>query len=168
MSLAPESLAPENRDLDIRWIDTPKALDEACEALASADTLALDTEFFRESTFFPVPALVQLCAGETAYLVDPQAVAATPALKALLSEGPLKLLHASSEDLEVLGGWAGVSIWPLVDTQVAQSLLSEDPAMGYQRLVEHWTGHILPRTKPVPTGWSARCPILSAAMRLSM
>lgn len=145
MSPAPESLAPENRDLDIRWIDTPKALDEVCEALSSADTLALDTEFFRESTFFPVPALVQLCAGETAYLVDPQAVAATPALKVLLSEGPLKLLHASSEDLEVLGGWAGVGIWPLVDTQVAQSLLSEDPAMGYQRLVEHWTGHVLPK-----------------------
>ncbi|MDR5904863.1 ribonuclease D [Franzmannia qiaohouensis] len=130
---------------DIRWVDTPAALDAACADLAAAETLALDTEFFRESTFHPVPALVQLTAGEAVYLIDPQALQASSALRELLSEGPLKLLHASSEDLEVLRNWAGVLVAPLVDTQVAQGLLGEDPAMGYQRLVEHWTGETLPK-----------------------
>ena len=63
----------------------------------------------------------------------------------LLSEGPLKLLHASSEDLEVFAHWAGVPPAPLVDTQLAQGLLGEDPSMGYQRLVQHWTGETLPK-----------------------
>ncbi|APX93862.1 ribonuclease D [Halomonas sp. 1513] len=136
---------PTPATLDIRWVDTPAALDAACADLAGAKTLALDTEFFRESTFHPVPALLQLSAGEAVYLIDPQALDASPALCDLLAGGPLKLLHASSEDLEVLRNWADVLVAPLVDTQLAQGLLGEDPAMGYQRLVEHWTGETLPK-----------------------
>ncbi|WP_148254321.1 ribonuclease D [Aidingimonas lacisalsi] len=130
---------------DIHWIDTADALDAVCRELAQADTLALDTEFFRESTFHPVPALVQVTAGGPVYLIDPQAVAATDACRDMLAQGPIKLLHASSEDLEVLGAWAGVTVSPLIDTQLAQGLLGEDPAMGYQRLVAHWIGESLPK-----------------------
>jgi ribonuclease D len=130
---------------EIRWIDTPEALDVACAEVADADVIALDTEFFRENTFYPVPALIQFSTGGPAWLVDPQAVACTDAFRRLLAEGPLKLLHAASEDLEVLAGWAGVTPSPLVDTQLAQGLLGENPGMGYQKLVEHWTGHTLPK-----------------------
>ncbi|WP_445157147.1 ribonuclease D [Halomonas sp. E14] len=130
---------------EIRWIDTPDALDAACAEVAQAEVLALDTEFFREKTFHPIPALIQFSAGGPAWLVDPQEVACTDSFRRLLGEGPLKLLHASSEDLEVLAHWAGVTVAPLVDTQVAQALLGEDPAMGYQRLVQHWTGETLPK-----------------------
>lgn len=130
---------------EIHWIDTPEALDAACAAVAGADVIALDTEFFRENTFYPVPALIQFSAGEAAWLVDPQAVDCTEAFRRLLAEGPLKLLHAASEDLEVFARWAGVVPCPLVDTQVAQGLLGDTPAMGYQKLVEHWIGETLPK-----------------------
>ncbi|MFC3283416.1 ribonuclease D [Litchfieldella rifensis] len=150
-------------DPEIHWIDTPAALDAACAELAAAETVALDTEFFRESTFHPVPALLQLYAGGAVYLVDPQALAATPALRTLLAGGPLKLLHASSEDLEVIASWAGVQVSPLVDTQVAQGLLGEDPAMGYQRLVEHWIGETLPKDE-TRSNWLER-PLSEAQCR---
>jgi len=130
---------------EIRWIATPEALDAVCDEIAQAEVFALDTEFYREKTFYPVPALIQLSAGGPAWLIDPQAIECTPRFRQLLSEGPLKLMHASSEDLEVLALWADVGVSPLVDTQVAQGLLGEDPAMGYQRLVEHWTGQSLPK-----------------------
>ncbi|PMR72274.1 ribonuclease D [Billgrantia endophytica] len=130
---------------DIRWIDTPEALDAACAEVADAAVIALDTEFFREKTFHPVPALIQFSAGGPAWLVDPLAVECTDAFRRLLGEGPLKLLHASSEDLEVLAHWADGPVAPLVDTQIAQSLLGEDAAMGYQRLVQYWTGETLPK-----------------------
>ncbi|WP_299230932.1 ribonuclease D [uncultured Halomonas sp.] len=130
---------------EIHWIDTPEALDAACEAVSNDDVIALDTEFFRENTFYPVPALIQFSAGGVAWLVDPQAVTCTAAFRRLLAEGPLKLLHAASEDLEVFTCWAGVTPRPLVDTQVAQGLLGDNPGMGYQKLVEHWVGEILPK-----------------------
>ncbi len=133
-------------DAAIHWIDTADALNAACDVLGDAALLAVDTEFIRESSFHPVPALLQLSAGKEVYLIDPQAVPATPALCRLLGgDGPLKLLHASGEDLEVIANWSGVILQPLVDTQLAQALLGEDPAMGYQRLVEHWTGEVLPK-----------------------
>ncbi|MFW3616239.1 ribonuclease D [Billgrantia antri] len=130
---------------EIRWIDTPEALDAACAEVAQAEVIALDTEFFREKTFHPVPALIQFSVGGPAWLIDPLVVECTDAFRRLLSQGPLKLLHASSEDLEVLAHWAGATVAPLVDTQIAQALLGEDPAMGYQRLVQHWTGETLPK-----------------------
>ncbi|MCE9663762.1 ribonuclease D [Halomonas sp. M5N1S17] len=152
------SLTPE-----IHWIDTPDALDAACAQVANASVIALDTEFFREKTFHPVPALIQFSAGGPAWLIDPLAVDCTDAFRRLLSEGPLKLLHASSEDLEVLAHWAGGAVAPLVDTQIAQSLLGEDAAMGYQRLVEHWTGEVLPKDE-TRSDWLVRP--LSESQRL--
>ncbi|WP_027967050.1 ribonuclease D [Halomonas halocynthiae] len=131
---------------EICWIDTPDALDTACDAVSGASVIALDTEFFRERTFHPVPALIQFCAGGAAYLVDPTKVACTDAFRQLLNHSAqLKLLHASSEDLEVFANWAGVAITPLVDTQIAQALLGEVPSMGYQKLVELWLGETLPK-----------------------
>lgn len=128
-----------------QWIDSPEALDAACEQVANATVIALDTEFFRENTFFPVPALIQFAAGELAYLIDPLATPCTPAFRKLLQNSAIKLLHACSEDLEVFQHWAGVLPTPLVDTQVAQGFLGEMPSMGYQKLVEFWMGETLPK-----------------------
>lgn len=151
-------------DPTIHWTDTADALDAACAKLSDVETLALDTEFFRESTFHPVPALLQLSAGEDVYLIDPQALAATPALQRLLGEeGPLKLLHASSEDIEVISNWTGVVVQPLIDTQLAQGLLGDVPSMGYQRLVEHWTGDVLPKDE-TRSDWLVR-PLSAAQAR---
>lgn len=148
---------------DIRWIDTPDALDAACAEVTGAEVIALDTEFFRENTFHPVPALIQFSAGETAWLVDPQEVACTDAFRRLLGSGPLKLLHAASEDLEVFAHWAGTPPAPLVDTQLAQGLLGEDPAMGYQKLVQHWVGETLPKDE-TRSNWLLR-PLSEAQLR---
>lgn len=128
-----------------QWLDTPDALDAACEQVADASVIALDTEFFRENTFFPVPALIQFTAGEEAYLIDPVAVPCTDRFRALLQNSAIKLLHACSEDLEVFQHWAGVLPEPLIDTQVAQGFLGENPGMGYQKLVEFWVGETLPK-----------------------
>lgn len=126
-----------------QWIDNAEALDAACEQVADASVIALDTEFFRENTFFPIPALIQFTAGEQAYLVDPLVTPCTAAFRQLLQSDAVKLLHACSEDLEVFQHWAGVLPAPLIDTQVAQALLGENPGMGYQKLVELWIGESL-------------------------
>ncbi|OLO08599.1 ribonuclease D [Salinicola sp. MH3R3-1] len=132
-------------EYSLHWVDTPEGLQAAHDALITADVVALDTEFFRESSFFPVPALLQLTAGDVVYLIDPQAVAVSEAFQQLLSGGPLKLIHACSEDLDVLSLWAGVTLAPLVDTQVAESFLGTDAAMGYRRLVAQRCNVDLPK-----------------------
>ncbi len=138
-----------------QWLDTPEALDAACEQVADASVIALDTEFFRENTFFPVPALIQFTAGEEAYLIDPVAVPCTDRFRALLQNSAIKLLHACSEDLEVFQHWAGVLPVPLIDTQVVQGFLGENPGMGYQKLVEFWVGETLPKEE-TRSNWLVR------------
>ncbi|SNY95598.1 ribonuclease D [Halomonas sp. hl-4] len=130
---------------DISWIASPQALDQACAQVADASVIALDTEFFRENTFFPVPALIQFSAGTQAFLVDPLATPCTDAFRDLLQNQAIKLLHACSEDLEVFQLWAGVLPSPLIDTQLAQGFLGDNPGMGYQKLVEAWVGTSLPK-----------------------
>lgn len=145
-----------------QWLDTPDALDAACEQVADAAVIALDTEFFRENTFFPVPALIQFTAGEEAYLIDPVAVLCTDKFRALLQNSAIKLLHACSEDLEVFQLWAGVLPEPLIDTQVVQGFLGENAGMGYQS----WSnfGSVKPclKRRPAQTGYCARCHLPSA------
>ncbi|UXZ52955.1 ribonuclease D [Halomonas sp. 7T] len=138
-----------------QWIDTAEALDNACAQVADEPVVALDTEFFRENTFFPVPALLQFTAGEQAYLVDPLTTPCTDAFRQLLQNDAIKLLHACSEDLEVFQHWAGVLPTPLVDTQVAQAFLGENPGMGYQKLVELWMGETLPKEE-TRSNWLVR------------
>lgn len=138
-----------------QWIDTPDALDAACEQVTDASVIALDTEFFRENTFFPVPALIQFTAGEQAYLIDPVAVSCTDKFRALLQNSAIKLLHACSEDLEVFQHWAGVLPVPLMDTQVAQGFVSDVPGIGYQKLVEFWVGETLPKEE-TRSNWLVR------------
>ena len=48
------------------WIDSPEALNDACAQLAQSDVIGVDTEFLRETTFAPIPALIQLGNGQQA------------------------------------------------------------------------------------------------------
>ncbi|MCX2524605.1 ribonuclease D [Larsenimonas rhizosphaerae] len=130
-----------------QWVDTPDALAAACECLAACDVLSIDTEFFRETTFHPVPALLQMGTPDRIFLVDMAALDGThEALVSLMGrDGPLKLLHACSEDLEVLRQWLGIVPAPLADTQLAEAFTGGETSMSYQRLVEHYLDVHVPK-----------------------
>lgn len=128
------------------WIDSPEALNDACAQLAQSDVIGVDTEFLRETTFAPIPALIQLGNGQQAWLIDPMAVAPTDAVRHLLGpEGPVKLLHACGEDLEIFQLWLGDIPRPMIDTQVAEGFCCGEAGMGYKRLVEQRLGVDLPK-----------------------
>jgi len=88
------------------------------EQLAEADAYALDTEFHRERTYFPKLALLQLAWDGGIALVDPLAVDIAPLARVLAGPG-VAVLHAASQDLEVLELACGTVPERLVDTQIA-------------------------------------------------
>lgn len=138
------------------WVATPTALDEACHALAQHEVIGVDTEFLRETTFEPIPALIQIGHASGVWLIDPQAVAPTEALRALLGpEGPLKLLHACGEDLEIFAHWLGVLPTPMIDTQIAEGFCTGEASMGYQRLVAERLNLDIPKDA-TRSNWLAR------------
>ena len=131
---------------DIHWIRDDASLAEHCAAWQALPFVALDTEFMRVDTFYPIAGLLQVGDGRCAYLVDPLRISDWSAFAGLLEDRRVtKVLHACSEDLEVLLRLVGSLPLPLFDTQLAAAYLDIGFSMGYSRLVQAVLGIELPK-----------------------
>ncbi len=132
--------------MDRELIESADRLQALLAAHRNAPVVAVDTEFMRRDSFFPQVALVQLCFGERAFLVDPLAVGDPAPLAKLLAESDVvKVFHSPGEDLEVFRHWLGVMPEPLFDTQRAAALLDLGFGLGYRALVQMLCGVDLPK-----------------------
>lgn len=122
---------------DIHWILDDAGLAEHCASWQALPFVALDTEFMRVDTFYPIAGLLQVSGGDGAYLIDPLRISDWRPFAALL-EAPnvVKVLHSCSEDLEVFLRLSGSLPAPLFDTQLAAGYLNLGFSMGYSRLVQ--------------------------------
>ncbi len=121
---------------EYHYIDGQAALITACQRWQSASFLALDTEFIRRDTFYPIAGLIQVgCFGEC-WLIDPLAIEDWGDFTALLNNaGIVKVLHSCCEDLEVFDRLCGVLPAPLLDSQIGAGLAGIGEGLSYQKLV---------------------------------
>lgn len=110
----------ETRDYEV-VVDSDR-LDEVVDALLQTDRYAIDTEFHRERTYYPHLALVQIAWDDELVLIDPLAVSIEP-LAAVFETEIEAVIHASSQDLEVLQLVCGVAPRRLFDTQIAAAFV---------------------------------------------
>ena len=149
---APEAVAPH------RFVDTEAELASVVEQLLGQPRYALDTEFHRERTYWPKVALVQIAWPGELVLIDPLAVDLAP-LRALMDSDALAVLHAASQDLEVLELATGAVPRHLFDTQIAAGFLGmSTPSLA--SLHERELGVQLPKGNRL-TDWLER-PLKSA------
>lgn len=104
------------------WIDTDAGLADLVTSLRSEPLYGIDTEFHRERTYWPQPALVQIGWPGGIALVDPTAVDIGP-LRDVLTGPGVCIMHAADQDLEVLELACGALPSTLFDTQVAAGFL---------------------------------------------
>ena len=132
--------------IEIHWIRDDQTLAEHCRGWHELPFVALDTEFMRVDTFYPKAGLIQVGEGSRAFLIDPLRIRDWQPLAELLENpGVVKVLHACSEDLEVLLRLTGKLPQPLFDTQLAAGYLNIGFSMGYSRLVQEVLGLELPK-----------------------
>jgi ribonuclease D len=128
------------------WVQSAAQLEAVMARHRGEASVAIDTEFRRRDTFYPIVAMVQLSWGDKAYLLDPLKLDETGALEALLSNpSQIKFIHSASEDLEVFAHWLGVLPSPLFDTQRAAALLGMESGMSYRALVADFFDIELPK-----------------------
>ena len=118
-------------------------LSDLCSRWAKADFITVDTEFMRESTYYPELCLIQVADVNEAAAIDPMAPGLN--LKSLLdlmteNEDVLKVVHAGGQDLEIIYNLTGKTPHPLFDTQVAAMALGQGEQIGYSNLVDSWLG----------------------------
>ena len=132
--------------MNIIHITDNAALAAMAGELASREAIALDTEFMRVDTFHPILALIQIGDGDNEYLVDPLAITDfSPLHPLLLNEFPRKLLHACSEDIEVLTRLTGSLPVGIIDTQIATAFLGQGLQVGYQKALQDNLGVDIPK-----------------------
>ena len=126
------------------WIDSPERLEAHFASWSGHNTVALDTEFVREKTYYPQLALVQLGVPGEILLIDPLIPGMAAVLKPwLLNPDICKIIHSPSEDLQAFSRGAGAVPVNIFDTQAAAALCGMGAGMGYQKLIESITGVVL-------------------------
>ena len=129
-----------------------------CERLAQSPFVAVDTEFMRENTYWPILCLIQIGDQNEAAAVDPMAhgLDLAPLLDLLVNnEDVLKVVHAGSQDIEIVHNLTGKTPHPLFDTQIAQMALSENEQIGYVQLVDEWLSETVDKGARF-TDWAQR------------
>jgi ribonuclease D len=114
-----------------------------CARLSQADYVMVDTEFMRESTYWPELCLIQIADTEEAAAIDPKApgLDMTPLLDLLVNNDEvLKVFHAGGQDIEIIYNLTGKTPHPLFDTQIAAMALGQGEQIGYSNLVDSWLG----------------------------
>ncbi len=137
-------------------IETDQQLSEVMQSINQAQVIALDTEFVRTRTYFAKLGLIQIYDGKQLLLIDPNNIAQKHWIKQLL-ENPdiLKVLHACSEDLEVLHDEFGCYPHPMLDTQQMLAFLGEGLSTGFASAVEEYLAVELDKSES-RTDWTAR------------
>ena len=139
-------------------VSTSPDLVHALDQLRASDYVALDTEFMRESTYFPKLCLMQAASDGCCVVIDPLALAELdPLWEFLADRGRVKVLHAARQDLEVLSvaNKGAPAFGPIFDTQIAGALLGSPAQAGYATLVSERLGHSLGK-EHTRTDWSRR------------
>lgn len=118
------------------WIVANETLRDVCYAWSSASYLAVDTEFMRTNTFYPVAGLLQIADQQHSYLIDPLCIDDwQPLAEVFTNPAITKVFHACAEDLDVCRQLLGVVPQPLADTQLGAALAGLGSSMGFQRLL---------------------------------
>ncbi|WP_315703548.1 MULTISPECIES: ribonuclease D [unclassified Bradyrhizobium] len=138
-------------------ITTTADLAAACTRLARHPVITVDTEFLRETTYYPLLCVVQMASPEEALVIDALAdgIDLKPFFALMANENVLKVFHAARQDIEIIWHRAGIVPHPIFDTQVAAMVLGYGDSIAYDQLVERITGHRPDKTHRF-TDWSRR------------
>lgn len=151
-------------------ITTTSALEAACRAMAASPFVAVDTEFMRETTFWPKLCLIQLATAEVEAVVDPLApgLSLDPFYKLMSNDKVVKVFHAARQDVEIVFIQAGVIPTPLFDTQVAAMVCGFGELISYVNLVNRSPMSISTSRLALPIGAGGRFPRSSSRTRSEM
>ena len=138
-------------------IDTTAALEEACRLLAQSDFITIDTEFLRETTFWPELCLIQMASPEHEYIVDPMAkgLDLKPFFELMANSAVVKVFHAARQDIEIIFHLGDLIPHPIFDTQVAAMVCGFGDSVSYDQLVQKVKNVHIDKTSRF-TDWSRR------------
>lgn len=138
-------------------IETTEALAAFCESLVQETFVTVDTEFLRETTYYPKLCLIQVAGSSAAALIDPLAhgIDLKPFFTLMDNEQVLKVFHAAKQDNEIFVQLNDRVPSPMFDTQVAAMVCGFGDQVGYEAIVRKLVGAQIDKSSQF-TDWSRR------------
>lgn len=132
-------------------------LEAACETLAHGDFVCVDTEFHRETTYWPVLCLIQASGPAGEFIIDPLAEGLDlgPFLRLIAEPSRVKVFHAARQDMEIFTRLMGTPPGPVFDTQIAAMALGLGDSVSYDSLVQQLVGVSIDKSSQF-TDWIRR------------
>lgn len=144
------------------------ALEEFCDALSAHSFICVDTEFHRETTYWPQLCLVQASAPGVEGIIDPLAedLDIGPFLRLIAEESRVKVFHAARQDMEIFNRLIGHPPGPIFDTQIAAMALGLGDSISYDNLINQLLGRQVDKSSQF-TDWTRR-PLSSKQLTYAM
>ena len=138
-------------------ITTTQGLEKAVSQLSKSDFVTVDTEFIRETTFWPELCLIQMASPDTTALVDALApdIDLSSFFALMADKAVVKVFHAARQDIEIVFHLGNLIPEPVFDTQVAAMVCGFGDAISYDQLVARITGVNLDKSSRF-TDWRRR------------
>jgi ribonuclease D len=107
-----------------------------CGRLARHPFVTVDTEFLRETTFWPKVCVIQVASDEEAVAIDALAdgLDLAPFFELMADQRVTKVFHAARQDLEIIWKHSKLIPAPLFDTQVAAMVCGYGDQVSYGEL----------------------------------
>jgi ribonuclease D len=141
----------------MQLITTTAALQQAADEVKDEAFITVDTEFMRESTYWPKLCLLQFAGSKGGYLVDTLAPGLDLAPFIALLDRPdlVKVFHAARQDIEIFYHLTGRTPKNVFDTQIAGMVTGHGESISYENLIRETTGHAVDKSSRF-TDWSRR------------
>jgi ribonuclease D len=138
-------------------ISTTEELAAVCSRMARHPFVTVDTEFLRETTYYPLLCVAQMASPDEAVVIDALAtgIDLAPFFTLMENESVTKVFHAARQDIEIVWNMAQTIPHPIVDTQVAAMVLGYGDSISYDQLVQRITGDTLDKSHRF-TDWTRR------------
>jgi len=138
-------------------ITTTEDLAAACDRLSRFEFVTVDTEFMRETTYWPKLCIIQIASTDEAVIIDAEApgLDLAPFFALMANEKVVKVFHAARQDIEIVWHLGGILPHPIFDTQVAAMVCGFGESISYDQLVGRITGHSIDKSSRF-TDWSRR------------
>jgi ribonuclease D len=148
-------------------ITTTAELAAFCDKIKGQPFVAVDTEFMRETTYWPKLCLIQAAAPSAEAVIDPLAegIDLEPFLAILRDESIEKVFHAARQDVEIFNNLQAMPR-PLFDTQVAGMAAGYGEQIAYDALVRQMLKIELDKSSRF-TDW-ARRPLSDAQLTYAL
>ena len=137
-------------------INTGKELESFCKNISEEEYIAIDTEFVRKNTFFPIPSLIQVASKDICVVIDLLKIKALkPIYKILNNPNIIKVFHSARQDLEIFFNLFNRLPKNIFDTQIANSFLDLEDQISYEKLVLKYCNKKINKNLQF-TDWSLR------------